>query len=349
MQRRGVQARFEGIGAARMRAAGFRIVFDTRGWSSMGPVDALTRIVPLLAKGVATALRLRRDPPDLIVLVDFGAFNLRLAALLRRLGYVGPILYYFPPGAWLDDERRARTVARRTVALTPFAHQRDFYASLGLPIAYFGHPLMAAVAPPRERRPVPAGGAHVALLPGSRRGELERHVPILLGAFDRIRERRPAAHATFVAADAEAETTLRAAAAGRPQIAVRRGTAAALADADAAAVASGTAVLEAMLAGVPSVAFYVVSPAQVKIAERVLRRRIFGGRFVTVPNLVLQREAIPEYLAWEATPEAIGDALERVLNDPSGQLEAGWDLRRALGDEESLDRCAAFAIDLLHR
>ncbi len=90
---------------------------------------------------------LRAAPQDLIVLVDFGAFNLRFAKTLRALGYRRPIVYFFPPGAWLDRERQARDVARHTVPLVPFEHQRDFYRSLGLGAAYFGHPLVSLIEP----------------------------------------------------------------------------------------------------------------------------------------------------------------------------------------------------------
>src|SRR5689334_2267811 len=87
----------EGIGSERMRDAGFKLWLDTRGWASMGIVAAVRKIPRLLGIMLATATRLRLRPPDLIVLVDFGAFNLRLARQLRRTGYRGPIVYYIPP------------------------------------------------------------------------------------------------------------------------------------------------------------------------------------------------------------------------------------------------------------
>jgi lipid A disaccharide synthetase len=85
-----------------MRAAGFELAASTTGWASMGPIDALGKIPKLLGVGVRQALRLRLRPVDLVVLVDFGAFNIRVARLLRTLGYAGPILSFFPPGAWFD-------------------------------------------------------------------------------------------------------------------------------------------------------------------------------------------------------------------------------------------------------
>ena len=105
--------------------------------------------------------------------------------------------------------RTAVTIARRAVALTAFAHQRDFYRSQGLEIAYYGHPLVSLVAP-REPRPIAAAdGGTIALLPGSRRGEIERHMPALLAAARVIRERRPNARFVVSAADGEADARVR--------------------------------------------------------------------------------------------------------------------------------------------
>ncbi|MGC1379709.1 MAG: hypothetical protein WA814_01655, partial [Candidatus Baltobacteraceae bacterium] len=134
-------AEFEGIGARAMRAAGFRIWMDHTGWASMGPLAAIPRIPKLLAAMLRTAGHLAATKPDLIVLVDFGVFNLRLAnTLRRRLRYAGAILDLFPPGTWLDNEEKARNVSAVSFPLTAFAHQYEFYRSIGCRIAYFGHP-----------------------------------------------------------------------------------------------------------------------------------------------------------------------------------------------------------------
>ncbi|MBV8599996.1 MAG: hypothetical protein JO359_00380, partial [Candidatus Eremiobacteraeota bacterium] len=183
--------RLEGIGAERLREAGFEVRTDTTGWASLGWLEAIGKIPRLLAIMLWTALRLRLAPPELIVLVDFGAFNLRLARQLRRTGYRGPIVYYIPPGAWLDRPEQARKVAAATDPLTVFAHQRDFYASLGLETAFFGHPLASLIVqrPPRKAPPDDAGT--IALLPGSRVAEIERHMRPLLSAAQALSFQRP--------------------------------------------------------------------------------------------------------------------------------------------------------------
>ncbi len=343
MRARGAVIEAEGIGDARLEVAGVRLWHRTRGWASLGPLDALRKIPRLLAIMWATALRLARRPPDLIVLVDFGAFNIRLAKSLRHFGSRVPIFYYFPPAAWLDNPKRARDVAAATEALTAFAHQRDFYRSLQLPIGYVGHPLTSTIAARAARERAPANGGTVALLPGSRRGEIDRHTPLLLDALAVMRLERPAIRATLVAVDDEAQRAfehllhLRS-----PQpIAIVRDAREALAGADVAAVASGTAVLEAALVQTPTVALYVLSEAQAKIA-----RRVYKGSYITLPNLIVNEPVVPELLQERATPDALAAALAALLAAPQAQLAGYERVRAALGPADALDRCAAFALDV---
>lgn len=344
--RRHVPVDAEGIGDARMERAGVRLWHRTRGWASLGPIDALRKIPRLLAIMWRTAIRLARTPPDLIVLVDFGAFNVRLARALRGLGARVPILYYFPPSAWLEDAKRARHVASTCDALTAFAHQRDFYRSLGLPIGYVGHPLVSTIAA-RAARPVPPpDGGTVALLPGSRQGEIERHTPRLLDALTRLREDRPNVRALLAAVDDDAQRRFEHLLAMRsPEpVTIVRSAREALAGADAAAVASGTAVLEAALLETPALALYVLSETQAKIA-----RRVYKGAYITLPNLVLGEPVVPELLQAAATPDALAAGLASLLDRPEEQLAAYRRVRAALGPADALDRCAAFALGLATR
>jgi len=330
-------AEFAGVGSERMRDAGFTLTTHTRGWASLGPVEALRRIPPLFVNVWQHAFWLRSRPRHLIVLVDFGAYNLRFARALRRIGYRAPILYYFPPGAWLDRVRQAHEVSDVTIPLTAFEHQRDFYRSLGLEIAWFGHPLASLVEPRPARPPAPPQGGTVALLPGSRRGEIERHTARLIEAVRRLRVGRPQLRAIAGAADADVEAMLRErfAAAGF-EAEIVRGARGALDAADVAFIASGTAVLE-----VPAVALYVISKAQVRIAKRV-----WDGRFITLPNLLLDRAVVPELLQDAATPQALADAAEALLAAPGEQVTSYRELRERLGPPDALQRCAAFAVAL---
>jgi lipid-A-disaccharide synthase len=335
-------ARFEGIGSARMRAAGFAIWRDHTGWASMGPLAAIPRIPRLLNAMLRTAFHIVSSKPDLVVLVDFGVFNLRLANTLRRyLHYKGAILDLFPPGTWLDNAKKARNVSAVAFPVTAFEHQYAFYRSHGLRIEYFGHPLASRYRIRALRDAPPNDGGVVAMLPGSRAGELRRHIPVLLAAFAALKRRRPRLRGVFAAADDRAEATIRRALRGGSDVEVARGVAAALSNADGAWVASGTAVLETALLGVPAVGLYVIPPILIRYGHRMIKHR-----FIMLPNLVLEREAVPELLQERATPQALADALESTMTSPTKQYDDFIELRRALGPADALERCAHYAIEL---
>ncbi len=336
-------AQFEGIGSERMKAAGFRLWRNHTGWASMGPLAAIPRIPRLLNAMLRTACHIMATKPDLTVLVDFGVFNLRLASTLRRLGYARPIIDLFPPGTWLDNEEKARKVSALTVPMTAFAHQYEFYRSIGCRIVYYGHPLASRYPMrPRTRAPSPDGGT-VALLPGSRAGELRRHLPVLAAAFRVLQTRRPRLRGVVAAADARAESQIVRALARESLSGVEivRGVRAALAVADGAWVASGTAVLETALLGVPAVGLYVIPKVLIRYGHRMIRHR-----FITLPNLVLGREVVPELLQERATPERLAVELEALMENPSEQYAQFVAMREALGPSDALERCAAHAVEL---
>ncbi len=338
------EATFEGIGSSRMAAAGFTIWRDNEGWATIGPLAALPR-VPKLANALwQTAAHIAKSEPDVLVLIDFGGFNVRLAKELRKkFRYERPILDCFPPGAWLDSEKTARAISSLAVPLTAFRRQYEFYKRLQLPIAYFGHPLAANYTMRPARPAPPLEGGRIALLPGSRKGEIARLLPRLIDAFRLLRARRPDLRGVAGAADDASERKIRAALrnAGLDDIAVVRGVAEATAAADAAWIASGTAVLEATLSGVPVVALYALAPILIPYVKRIMR-----SRFITLPNLVLDEEIVPELLQHNATPERLADAMDATLRDPGVQYAAIERLHRELGPGDALQAWGKFVVSL---
>ncbi len=337
------QATFEGIGGAAMRAAGVTLWRDHTGWASMGPAAAIPRIPKLLLAMLQTANHIAATKPDLVLLVDFGVFNLRLARQLRRMGYSGAILDVFPPGTWLDNPEKARMVSEATIPVTAFAHQYEFYRGLGCRIEFFGHPLTGRYALRPLRPPPPADGGVVTILPGSRGGELRRHLPVLCAAYRVLQARRPKLRGVFGAANERARQKIERAIAGAAlaNVEIVSGVAEALEGADGAWVCSGTAVLETALLGVPAVAIYVIPRSLIWYGHRMIKHR-----FITLPNLVLGREVVPELLQDAATPERLATVLEAMMSDPSRQHDAYAEMRAALGPADALDRIAAFAVRL---
>jgi lipid-A-disaccharide synthase len=329
---------FEGIGGERMRRAGFTIIAETTGWATLGPIAALKNIPRLWFAAQAAVRRLVADPPDLLILIDFGALNVRFARELRKRGYRGPIMYGFPPSAWLDREGVARAVASLDIhAIAPFTHQRDFYASLNLPVHYFGHPI-AATIPERTHTERSPGGRFV-FLPGSRRQEVMYNLPRMIKTAELLAIAMPEREAVVVAADSRLELVLREALPGHMR--VETNARQWLAWADTACVASGTAVLEAVLLGVPTVAMYALDWFTLQIAKRTYR-----GKYVTLPNLVLDRMAVPELLQEAATPDALAQTMLALYRDPDAQRDVQQELRTALESDGAMRRWAEFALTL---
>jgi lipid-A-disaccharide synthase len=338
------QAQFEGIGGQRMREAGFTLWRNYAGWASMGPLAAIPKIPKLLNAMLRTAFHIRATKPDVVVMIDFGVFNLRLAnTLRRRLKYEGPILNLFPPSTWLDNAEKARNVSDVSVPVTAFQHQFDFYRGLGLRIEFFGHPLAGRYRM-RELRPAPpADGGVVAMLPGSRSGELRRHLPVMAAAYRTLQARRPKLRGFFGAADDRGERMIHEAVARErlSGVEITHGVEAAVREADGAWVASGTATLECALLGVPFVGIYVIPRVLIWYGRRMIRHR-----YITPPNLVLEREAVPELLQERASPEALADALEAEMIQPARQYEEFVKMLEALGPPDALERCARYAVEL---
>jgi lipid-A-disaccharide synthase len=342
------QLKLAAIGSDRLRAAGVPLAYDSSDLASIGPLSVIPRIPLLYGMMRRFVAAMRERPSRLLVPVDLGAVNLRVISRLRSGGYARPIVYYFPPGAWLDDARQARKVAELTLPLTPFAHQRDFYQRLALPVVYFGHPLVSVI-PARTSQPL-CSKPRIVVLPGSRREEVGRHIPVLARAAREV-GRLTCGSFLAVAASEKRAAQIRSQWArfgGPPELAIsREGTTHALHCADLAWVASGTAVLEAALVEVPQIAFYRLSRSQYRIG---VRRHAHLLRAITLPNLVLGRTIVPELVQDAFT--ASGLVKETLLllerdDERTRQIEAYGELRNALGPPDALARIADFVVGQL--
>jgi lipid-A-disaccharide synthase len=337
------------IGGPRLRAAGARMLWDSTEYASIGPLSLLPNIPKLyfLLRGLVRAMR--KQPSRLYIPVDAGAANLRIVSWLREGGYREPILYYFPPGAWLDDLKQAQKVARMTTPLTPFTHQRDFYARSGLQVAWFGNPLVSVIA---QRAAQPdASTPTIAVLPGSRREEVERHLEVLARCAQALCKSVAVSFCCAAATEARAAQIAalwRKSGGPEPLSVSRTGVVETVRQATLAWTSSGTATLEAALAGVPQIAFYRVSPAQYEIAKKRLPPHLLEN--VALPNLVLERAAVPELLQGRFTVENLAALTLDLLQNASArdaQLAAYAEMRAKLGPPDALERIAAYALDQL--
>lgn len=339
-----------GVGGAAMREAGVVTEIDIGELSVMGVaevVGALARVRRIYRCIVAELDSPRR--PDLLILVDFPEFNLLVARAARRRGV--PVLYYVSPQVWAWRRRRVRKIRERVDAMVVlFPFEERFYAEHGVPARFFGHPLAETVrasrtaSETRARHGIPEHGPLVALLPGSRVKEVDRHLPLMLAAARRLRE-----HASFAIARApgidrdRVRTAVREA--GLDVVIVDDDMYDLLAAADAAAVASGTATVETALLGCPHVVVYKTSAVTYAVARVLVRTRYIG-----MPNILLDAPVVPELIQGRATPEALATELRRFLDDPAHARSTRDRLagvREALVRPGAADRAAAYALELL--
>jgi len=333
-----------GMGGERMREAGVRLLHGIEEASVVGISEVAFRL-PALLRGLRRLGRhLAEARPSGLVLIDFPEFNLRLARTAAALRI--PVVYFIAPQVWAWRRGRLRTIARyvhRVLAVFPF--EVGLYQEAGVPVEFVGHPLLdvlPTLAPEPARQAYAGDGETlVGLLPGSRREEVARHLPLMLQAAGRIQAARPGAQfvlalAPTIPARAVADPLRRGGVAVRV---VSGETYRVMAGADLLLVASGTATLEAAWFGTPMVVVYRVSPLSYLIGRLVVR----GVRHISLPNILAGREIVPELVQGAATSAAMAREALALLDDPGArarQLDALREVRARLGQPGATERAA---------
>jgi lipid-A-disaccharide synthase len=330
-------AEFFGCAGPRMQEAGVRAVVDSRSIAVVGIVEVIAHIPRIWREFRKLTRAVALEKPDLAILTDAPDFHLRLAKKLNGV----PIVYLIAPQAWAWREGRVKTL-RRTVKrlLCIFPFEEEFFQSRGVPTAYIGHPLARIVRIstsnngflPGFKRPI------VTLLPGSRHGEVERHIPIILQAIERIQS-----NCTFVLALPAGFGIERSRfweRIRRASIQVIEGsTWDALAHAEVALAASGTVTIEAALLGVPMVTFY-----RVNALSWLVGRRLVKAPFLSMVNLVAGRKIVPELIQGDMTAERIAAEANRLLGDAAARDAMRADLaevgRKLASDRDPMENAA---------
>ncbi len=354
--------RFWGAGGPRMAGAGVELEADLTRHAVTGLADVL-RQLRQFARWLRrlTDLAVARQPEG-IVLVDFQGFNRRLARRLRRRlrrpgdwfhNWRPRIVQYVSPQVWASRPGRAYALARDVdLLLCLFSFEEEWYARRlpRLRVRAVGHPILdrhPPFDPERPEPPAPDGLPEVLLLPGSRRGELDRHLPPLLGAARLIAARRPARF-TMVLPDADLrELARRRLAAAGVDVVLQVGElGAALSRALVALASTGTVTLECAVRGVPVVAFYITAPLTYHVA-----RHLVSVRYLAMPNLLAGAEIVPEFIQNAATPENLARAALEWLNDPARRASVRRQYVRVveqLGSPGASRRAARAIVELLH-
>ena len=348
LRRRDPEAHFTFLGGDAMaRAAGTQPVIHYSRMAFMGFSEVL-RNLRTISANMRTARRALADArPDVFIPVDLPSFNLKVAATARSLGI--PVCWYISPKLWAWKAWRLKTIRRvvdRMMCILPF--EPAWYAARGYDDAtYMGNPsveeidrALAAVEPREEwmrRHRLRSNRPLLALLPGSRRGEIRCNLPVMDAAARRFPQ--------YTIAVAGAPGIDSGFYEGLTKFPVVRGaTHEMLAHARAALVTSGTATLEAALAGVPQVVMYRSNGSRLAFE---LMHRVVHVQYVSLPDLIVGREVVPELLLHMCTPDAVAECLGGIIRDGEtreAQLAGYAEMRRLLGPAGAADRAAEAVI-----
>ena len=340
-----------GMGGPRMAAAGMEVVADPTHHAVVGLTEAVGRVPALYGAYRALLRRIRAQRPDALVLIDFPEFNMRLGRAASRAGV--RVVYFVPPQVWAWRPwrtRRIATFATRVLTVLPF--EREIYDAVDAAVEYTGHPLLDVLPldmtrdHARERLGLDPAVSVIGLLPGSRRKEIARLLPAMLEAASKLAAGDPRRRFLLGAAPTVNTTAMAAALtaareAGGPRIEIVAGlTHELMAGSDVLMIASGTATLEAALLNAPMVVCYRVS----RITEWIARRLALLP-WISLPNIIVRRFAVPELLQGQVGERLAPEAL-RLLEDSAAitaQRAAFKDIRGRLG-EPGVGRRAAQAV-----
>jgi lipid-A-disaccharide synthase len=352
LRRRAPYLTIEGIGGDRMRQAGVRLYAHAGDLAVVGLVEVAARL-PAIWQAYRSMVRYLRDRrPDLVILVDFPDFNLRLARRAFRLGI--PVVYFISPQVWAWRAGRIRSIAkyvRRLLVIFPF--EEEFYRKRGVEALYVGHPLLDRLtsSPPMDeaRRRLELEGAApvLGLLPGSRVGEITRHLPVLLRSAKQLMAERSDLRIIIAAADG-LPLDLIGSYLNREGISARvvQGrTYEVMAASDLVLVASGTATLETAIIGTPMVIVY-----RLAFLSWLLGRLLIRVPYIGMVNLVAGRRVAPELIQFQATPERITDEARRLLLSAEQRYRTRQDLqqiRDRLGPPGALGRTVDAILECL--
>jgi lipid-A-disaccharide synthase len=330
---------FEGIGGPKLKAEGVHLYADSSHWGAISIVQAVKVGFGVYYRMHGIKKYLRRGTPGLLIAIDFGFANIRLCRYAKKCGW--KVLYFVPPGSWRRDRQGKDLPEIADEIVTPFEWSASILRGMGASAHWFGHPikqLIQAQAASVERQ------ATVAVLPGSRKHELEMNLPIIAEAAHGLDAQVEFALAPTVDVD-DFRREWNRLAPGRDDAFTVGDTYSVLRRARAAIVCSGTATLEAALCRCPMVVMYQLSPGMAREAKLVMRQ---APKFISLPNILMDREVVPELVGVDRIdPATLRAWLDKLLvegDERHRQLNDFEELDEILGPSDAITKTAELAI-----
>lgn len=314
-------ADFRCWGGDKMKDAGAQLVKHYRELAFMGFTEVIMNLRTILKNLSFCKKDIEQYAPDVLILVDYPGFNLRIAKWAKAAGF--KVVYYISPQVWAWKENRVKTIRSCVdlmLVILPF--EKSFYQKWDYQVHYVGHPLMEVVEAYRAGGEVlqveeAKGKAIIALLPGSRKQEILKKLPVML----EVSRRFPNYHFVVAQAPGFDPSFYQSLMQPYPNVSAVSGrTYALLSAASAALVTSGTATLETALFRVPEIICYKGNPVSYYIA-----RKLVTIKFIGLVNLIMDKEVVKELIQHDMTVDKLSHELKRLLDDPQRQAELSRD------------------------
>lgn len=342
LHRRDTGAQVRCWGGDKMQAAGAELVKHYRHLAFMGFIEVLKHLGTILNNIEFCKKDILDYKPDVLVLIDYPGFNMRIAEWAKKQGI--KVAYYISPQVWAWKENRVKKIKRdvdKMIVILPF--EVDFYNKWDYKVTYVGHPLIEVINHEKEDIPlVPVADKPViALLPGSRKQEIEVKLPVMLSVVDYFKDYQ------FVVAGAPAQpdSLYEQIIGNKDVLLVRNQTYNLLKQSTAALVTSGTATLETALFGVPQIVCYKGNPLSYWLAKKLIK-----VKYISLVNLIMDKAVVKELIQADLNEPMLKEELGKLLFDKTHlqQLQDDYkQLWHKLGSENASDRAAAEIISLV--
>jgi len=347
------EIKFYGIGGRKLRAAGIELTAEAAEMAVVGLTEVASKLRFILKVMSQLKASLKKDRPDLLILIDYPDFNLPLAKAAKKYGV--KVLYYISPQVWAWRRGRIakiKKVVDRMAVILPF--EDDLYKEAGVDSTFVGHPLLDVVRTKYSRKEalrrfdLAEGVTTVGILPGSRQSEVTRLLPIMLGAAEIINEEIKPVQFVLPLADT-LDISFVSQVIARYSVAVKLipdEVYDVIACADIAMVASGTATLETALMETPMIIVYKVSAPSYYVGKMVIRVDHIG-----LVNIIAGKEVVPELIQFDATPEKMAASVIHILSSRERMENIKAELskiRNMLGSHGAAEKVARLAYDMIN-